>query len=304
MEYEKDETFLARWMADSLSDAERVSFEQSEEGKQFLAIKNVSQNLVAPTYNVEEELAKFHRQKLNTKKQKQIFWVPRVAAAAAVIALIITSILVFRNPNKEYFTDIGESRNIELPDGSSVTLQSSSQLSFNKSEWSADRTVSLEGTAFFDVEKGSQFVITTKKGKVSVLGTSFVVKQRPSYLEVICYTGKVNVLAKDVSRDIEAGEGIRIRDAGTLDSWSVDRQIQWSDDIIKLVDVSVEEALEELKLVYPIEIVKSVNLDSISYTGSFPTNDLEVAIRLILEPNQIIYTFISEDQKLQIEGVE
>jgi transmembrane sensor len=40
-------------------------------------------------------------------------------------------------------------------------------------DWSKERTLSLEGEAFFEVQKGSKFSVVTSDGIVEVLGTSF-----------------------------------------------------------------------------------------------------------------------------------
>jgi ferric-dicitrate binding protein FerR (iron transport regulator) len=81
-----------------------------------------------------------------------------------------------------------------LPDGSSVNLTSGSQISYNKFQWMFHRSVELdEGLVFFDVKEGSTFEVSTPKGQVRVLGTSFTVELQDAHFEVACKTGKVAV---------------------------------------------------------------------------------------------------------------
>ena len=48
---------------------------------------------------------------------------------------------------------------------------------FDKKRFTDERIIQLRGEAFFEVEKGSRFVVQTGKGAVEVLGTSFNVFQ-------------------------------------------------------------------------------------------------------------------------------
>ena len=80
-----------------------------------------------------------------------------------------------------------------LPDGSIVRLDASSSITYKPKKWLKEREVKLSGVAFFEVKKGSKFVVFTDKGQVEVLGTSFNINARDEKFEVICKTGKVAV---------------------------------------------------------------------------------------------------------------
>ena len=64
------------------------------------------------------------------------------------------------------------------------------------------------------VEKGnSPFIIDTKKGKVTVLGTEFNVKADEEELEVEVESGTVKLTADKVEKDIRRGERAVVREA-------------------------------------------------------------------------------------------
>ena len=67
----------------------------------------------------------------------------------------------------------GEIKTITMPDKSVITLNADSRLSFVEGNWMNNRSVSLEGEAFFDVKKGTKFEVNSEVGKVTVLGYQF-----------------------------------------------------------------------------------------------------------------------------------
>ncbi len=80
---------------------------------------------------------------------------------------------------------MGAQQLVTLPDGSVVELNSASELTYQRGFASlplvaaAERSVQLQGEAFFRVEKGERpFVVETFNGRVEVLGTQFNVRAR------------------------------------------------------------------------------------------------------------------------------
>jgi transmembrane sensor len=81
-----------------------------------------------------------------------------------------------RSPRHEIMASRGNKSHIILPDGSSVWLNADSKLSYNNNFGKKNRTVKLEGEAYFDVAKKAEnpFIIELHANvKVLVLGTSF-----------------------------------------------------------------------------------------------------------------------------------
>ena len=94
---------------------------------------------------------------------------------------------------------------IELPDGSTVTLNKESSLLYKKQRLSSTREVKLTGEAFFDVEKDPDrpFIINVNNTIVKVLGTSFAIDASDSAGAIIVSvkTGKVMFYKKDDPSD-------------------------------------------------------------------------------------------------------
>ena len=95
-----------------------------------------------------------------------------------------------------------------LPDGSVVTLNKHSQVSFPEKFSSDKRILQLNGEAFFKVtpNKEKPFEIHTNKVTITVVGTSFNVRSRGDTTEVVVETGIVEVTTGKQTVRINAGQ--------------------------------------------------------------------------------------------------
>jgi transmembrane sensor len=134
--------------------------------------------------------------------------------SALGIVIIVVGFFVFKNiattknkthsdtePISEVITKSGSKTQIQLPDGSSIWLNASSDLTYDKNFGKNLREVNLTGEAFFDVVKDPSrpFIIHTKVIDVKVLGTQFNVKAYPNdaYTETSLIRGNVEVTVKN-----------------------------------------------------------------------------------------------------------
>lgn len=95
-----------------------------------------------------------------------------------------------------------------LPDGSIITLNTLSKLSYLKNFKGNARAVNLDGEAFFKVtpDKTKPFIIKVNDVTVKVVGTSFNIKSRNGKTQVIVETGIVNVSKANNSLNLNPGE--------------------------------------------------------------------------------------------------
>jgi ferric-dicitrate binding protein FerR (iron transport regulator) len=148
------------------------------------------QQYVADQQAFETELNLYKRSLNNTTTSKPrvrivaMRWLFGTAAAAAVAAIILTLVNPFGqentrpSPARSELSKRGERRSFQLPDGSSVMLNSGSTLELAEGFNSNRREVMLDGEAFFEVTHmpDKPFVIKTKYLGIRVLGTVFNVK--------------------------------------------------------------------------------------------------------------------------------
>ncbi len=307
MNWENDETYLSRWLNDELDPQEKEAFENSPEGKEFIALIKASEDLTLTDYNVDSALEGLRDKIENHEapKQKQIWFNPifQVASAAAVL-IIAFFVFLYPDGDTSVVTAFGQQEVVNLPDGSTVRLNANSQLSYDEGDFLNNRSLSLEGEAFFEVEKGSKFQVNTDIGTVQVLGTSFNVKSRPEQFEVLCFTGKVQVDASSQTTILTKGLSAVLKD-NTLETSNHTGESEpgWLKGIITLNDVSVQTALSELTNQFGIEITIEAPLDKLQYTGSFPTSNAKSAVSLVLDPLNISYTYNHQEKSLVIHGI-
>ena len=196
MDSEKD-TLYARWLSGELTEAEQDQLINPEELAELESIVAVSDSLTLPKYDAEAAYQQFKKKQPEKKTAKVRSFNPRwLMGLAAGLALLIGAITFFGNRTQEAIAPYATTTNHTLPDQSNIILNDGSRISYQEGKWTEDRTVRLEGEAFFSVQKGSTFKVVTPNGTVEVLGTQFNVRAWGEKLYVECYEGKVKVVSQ------------------------------------------------------------------------------------------------------------
>lgn len=109
-------------------------------------------------------------------------------------------------------------KEVQLSDGSLVTLNKNSRLSYPRGFGDGDRLVTLSGEAFFEVAHRDHqaFIIDVNDLEVRVTGTSFNVKGRDGNTEVIVETGSVSVSSGEGEVALRPGEKVSSIAGGEL----------------------------------------------------------------------------------------
>ncbi len=145
------------------------------------------------------------------------FW--RAAAAVLLLLAIGTGAWWWtqRGPKVEMisFTTQNLALSDTLPDGSVVALNKGSQLQYPTKFEKSQRTVHLNGEGFFSVQPDTNrpFLIKTGEVTITVLGTSFNVKEQNGWVEVVVETGKVRVQKADEFLILSAGQRVIVSDS-------------------------------------------------------------------------------------------
>jgi len=210
---------------------------------------------------------------------------PKMLAAASVILIIGATLFC-----KLYTTTVdcnrGEHLAQTLPDGSTVQLNSESSISYAPYWWYFDRSVSLDGEAFFEVQKGKKFTVTSTLGNTTVLGTSFNIFARDNVYKVLCTTGKVKVSTANEKNSVtlEPNQLAELENQTTLKKSSniqANNIIGWKDNKFNFVATPLVDVFQEIERQYDVKLdIKSVPQHL--HTGSFNKNkDVESTLNLI-----------------------
>lgn len=312
--WEENEDFLARWLSDELSPEQKAEFENSDEGKEYARMIQAADQLSAPAYDVHGELSKLKGKIYgeSQKKETKTIWMQpvfRYAVAASVTALVVVAYFILRSPLTTVSTAPGQQEIVVLPDGSEVKMNAASLLSFNEDTWEEKRELTLDGEAFFQVIKGSSFTVNTEYGAVTVLGTSFNVRTRGEKLEVVCYTGKVNVSSSNADKDLLPGDGVRIERGSITSTWKKEdaEEPDWMQGMtIFDPGVPLAEAIEELSNIFGIEVVEESYPDTLMFRGPILHSDVKEAVDLVLgiHENYLRYEYDPENNTLKVLSID
>ncbi|MFY0672370.1 MAG: FecR domain-containing protein [Bacteroidia bacterium] len=286
-DWNKDDTFLARWLSNELTEQEKKAFEASDEYADYLILKQTTDSIKPLDFDVVSELSEL-KQKLTPKKEvKKTRPIRTWYIAAASVVLLIGTFLIYQlltEGNGPVVTEslVASKSSLELPDGSFVKLNSESKVTYNPKNWEENRSLTLEGEAFFEVSKGSKFTVSTNNGSVEVLGTSFNVKDRNSKLEVLCYTGKVRVSSSSNEKIITPGQGV-VMNGSQIEELNFNAtQPGWLNGVISFNNTSLKEAVEEYERQFGFSVDLPEALANEPFNGSFPSSDASAAIELLL----------------------
>lgn len=302
--WETDDTFLARWMSGELAPEELRAFEESPDYAQFQHITGAMDDLSAPAYNENAALSKIKSRIADSKKPQGKVIPMRsfyryAAAACAVLAIGIAAFFLLTDSTFELTADARQQ--VDLPDGSVIQVNEGSTIAYDTELWEQERTVRMDGEAFFDVEKGSTFKVELESGTVTVLGTSFNILEENGKLAVTCYTGKVKVEAYGQEEILTPGEAVAI--ASENDKTNITTQLEqpaWITGVITLKEVPLSEAVAQFEEIYTVELEGNYD-GNLTFSGTFPVDDIEVALKQLFGPFGIQWQRVPDTNRIRIE---
>ena len=219
----------------------------------------------------------------------------RLAASLSLVAL--AAYFIFHQYDVEVFTKRGEHRLITLPDHSTVMLNATSSLQYNKLMFYLVRNVSFDGEGFFTITKGDHFKVVTEVATVEVLGTQFNLMSTDEKYEVACTEGKVRISTNQKNNSkilLNAGQYTSLRN-GQFDEPSKvkEEKISWKNGEFYFEDTSLSEVLKTVSAQYDIRIqIEIENPSARHYTGYFTTHNLKEALDLICVPLSLEYKIL------------
>lgn len=256
----------------------------------------------------------------------------KLTAAAVLVAGLFYGVNYFikgsNNRIKTYAAVYGERKNIQLIDGSVVTLNAGSNIKIDEKYGVVTRDVYLEGEAFFEVKHDSTlpFIVHTPVMDVKALGTSFNVK---AYLnekktQTSLISGLVEVTLKEVNnykmllypnQKIEWKHGdanTPSKDIATVNKnttgYAIDslkkklvvtnagdiKEIAWKENKLVFDDEAFEDIAMLLERWYGAKInFKDSFIRNYRFTGTYEKEDLNTVLDYLKESKSFNYTIES-----------
>src|SRR5690625_1843464 len=258
----------------------------------------------------EVRLRAARERKRNVDRQhRRYLW---MAAASILLIIGMTAGLLFSLQSDEmiFETGFGQVESIVLEDGSKITLNANSTLSWDKN-WQQQgvRKVVLTGEAYFDIqsirnsENGEKvsFIVETKDMTIDVVGTSFNVRSRKERTAVYLDEGEVhlNLRKEQQEREEEVEKEKIIMQPGESVSYSTNTQeleramgdlygnASWTIGTFVFTETSVAKILQSLEDIYGKKFeVSQPELLERELTAGLPYSDWAIvksALELLLK---------------------
>ena len=222
------------------------------------------------------------------------------AVAASVLFLIGAGMafwwLTVANSWTNIRTAYGQTRTVQLADGSQVILNSNSQLRYASSwqDTAALREVWLEGEAYFSVvhtATNQKFIVHLDEVEVEVLGTEFNVQDRPGKTQVVLSEGKVRLQTKHTTETaavvMQPGDLVEFTDQ---DQSFVKKEVQpdiyssWRKGLLTFDKATLGEVIAVLEHNYGYQ----VNLDNPAWS------DLEFTAKVASDKPDLLLELLAE----------
>lgn len=276
--------------------------EQYKKILQVSAAWKVASNTVPDFSQFAEEIE--NKSALGSTRFNSIKW----SVAASISILLLAATWLFNvNRRVEINTPVAQIQTVWLPDSSKVVLNAKSNLAYSNKEWeNGERAVTLSGLAYFEVRKGSRFVVKTIHGQVAVLGTSFNVKALKDDFIVECITGKVAVTDHNQKHTIDLTPGLKVEkdkqnDVLTADTFDVANGKEWLEGTFNFRNQPLDKVWAEFERQFDFEIRHEGEVPR-HYTGTFGNENMGNALERICKPMGLKYEIDSSQKVITINN--
>lgn len=315
---------LPRYCEGAVTEEERKVIEdwinQSEENyriaKQIHTIYLATNTIkVLEEVDTEKALKKVF---VGVSKKKNIVWLNRLQRIAAVLLIpALITILVQNITDHETLevrmvdvkTNPGMTTTLDLPDGTTVYLNSESSLQYPSHFEGDQRRVKLSGEAYFAVTKNAEqrFIVSTPhNAQIEVLGTEFNVEafEKDTMITTTLLEGKIRFAysADNQSENIIMKPGQKLvydsnRMQAQLFTTTGESETAWKDGRIIFQNTPFQQALRMLEKRYNVEFVVSTSkYAKDSFTGSFASQRLERVLEVFEISSKIKWRYIDTDK--------
>lgn len=232
----------------------------------------------------------------------------QIAAAIILVTLLGYTGFKITGPRGEK-SPANKTMTLQLPDGTALTLNAGSKITYKKGFGTFHRNLTLRGEAFFEVEKSEiPFIIFADEASVRVTGTSFNVKayEDRSILKITVTEGTVSLYETGKPQKetlLYAGEtGIYDKSVKTIRKLAASNpnDLSWKTRVIDFRGTPLSEVAETLSETYHVTFDIEPALENCTVTVHFDNRDLGSVIEVL--KTTLDLTIIQKDELISITG--
>lgn len=289
----KEKDIIKKWLDhEKLTKEELEAFKKLNVSDSYFRLSENAKNFKAPSYSSSENWDALQKQMkqtpvMNSKSKSNLSLLLKIAAIFVIgIGLYFS---FFNSSATTIATKISEKSTIELPDNSSVQLNSATAITYDKKKWLKERKIELDGEAYFKVERGSTFDVQTTMGTVTVVGTQFNVKQRENTFEVACYEGVVSVSYQNNDFYLRPGDYFEVLNSKGVKKTHGLENPSWTRDKSTFLSTPYHKVIKELEWQYGVKVsAKNIDLNTV-FSGNFVHSNIQMALKSITIPMRLKY---------------
>lgn len=278
----KDDKMLAKWLNNELDEKELKAFMATPEYATYNRIMEYSAQLTVPEADMDALYSRIEANKNRPVKVRTLSpWIGRIAAM--LILMLGATYFLYTTKTTTELASAGQRTEFLLPDNSSVTLNSGSEVDYKAWNWKNNRKLQLDGEAYFKVAKGQTFDVVTAMGTVTVVGTQFNVKARDNRFDVTCFEGKVKVTSKANTILLTPGMSVAFDNGKQIDLPSDENsQPGWLTYEVNYQQERLDRILNEMERQYRVDIELTDKQKAAElHIGGVPMNNLNDALEII-----------------------
>ena len=273
--------FISRYSEKNENNIQLWLLNPSNEKEKEIYLRDIWDNLDVKTD------ADIYQQLDKVKKRASITVVPKISfrtiiwrAAMIFLPLMVSATFLYKLllpiEMLSFETHAGEKKEISLPDGTVVWLNSCSKITYPEKFSEKERLVSLEGEAYFAVEKSDsiKFIVNAKDISIEVLGTMFNVRayDNEESATTTLTTGKVAVYTvSDETFILEPDQQLvyNIKNqTSRLNKVNVNDN-DWKSGVLSFQEMNIVEIFRELERRFDISISVNKVMSSDKYSMKF-----------------------------------
>ncbi len=242
-------------------------------------------------------------------------------ATAATVLLGITTTWLMLDPGDTYRSAVGEQRRVLLEDGSSIHLNTDTEVRVRFSNQRREVLLS-RGEVLCDVAKAPDrpFVVVAGQTEVIAIGTKFSVFRRPQNTQVIVVEGRVAVEAdrpgnaagaagRSRQMVVQSGQRLKIKqDTGRLETLASAIEpappLAWDQGLLVFDGAPLDEVVEEIDRYFhgKLRVGSDVPTDT-RVTGTFKLQDRSVLLDALSQSLSLSVVQV-QDTTLLVSSVE
>ena len=257
-------------------------------------------NSLKPELSLQKTQNKIVKEQQRQKSKRRNFYA--VSIAASLLFLLAVGSLFMnmaKTANIEYYTYMTGNNKIDfiLDDGTKIYLNKNSKIVYTNQFNEVNRSLKLEGEAFFEVWHNPEkpFIIEIGDAKIRVLGTSFNIKiDEHANIQATLAEGSLRFETPEQQVILTVDQQlVYIASSHKIEVSSVDtdKELAWVEGVIRLKNRLFSDLIDDLMKQFNVNIVienEKLKKSPVSMTGTFAE---EQSLEEILKIISISYPF-------------